>query len=256
MKKFAIMMVAVLLLSGQHPLRGQDPDAEHIKKLFQDAIQAMGGDAFLKVNDMVSNGNYFQFDRDGNSSGLIKYDDWTKLPDESRFELGNRKKERDVTVFNLAKKQGWILEGQKDTRDATPEEMQDFKNAVKHAIENIFRYRYKDPDNRLFYLGAGETEVQLEMVKLLDPENDEVTIYFDRLTKLPAKIEYQVVDKHGIHYREDQEFSQWHVIQGVNTPLRIDTHRNGHQLAQQFVLKIEYNTGLQDSFFSKPIPPK
>jgi hypothetical protein len=94
------------------------------------------------------------------------------------------------------------------------------------------------------------------MVKLLDPENDEVTIYFDRLSKLPAKIEYQAVDNRDIHYRETVEFSQWHMIQGVNTPLRIDTLRNGRQASQQFVLKIAYNTGLKDSFFSKPIPPK
>src|SRR5437867_7659698 len=102
-------------------------DEEKIQKLFGDAIEAMGGETFLKVTDMVSEGNYFQFDRDGNSSGLIKYNDYTKLPDKSRFELGNKKKLRDVTVFNLEKNQGWILEGQKDTRDATAEEMKSFK---------------------------------------------------------------------------------------------------------------------------------
>ena len=248
------MLLAVGLLLCRTLVHGQDE--EKIAKLYQDAIKALGGEAFLKVTDMVSEGNYFQFDRDGNSSGLMKFNDYTKLPDKSRFELGNRKKERDVYVFNLEKKAGWILEGQKDTRDATPTEMQGFKDAVKHSIDAIFRYRYKDPENKLFYLGAGETEVQLEMVKLIDPENDEVTIYFDRLTKLPAKIEYRSTDDRGIHYRETQEFSQWHDIQGVNTPLRIDTLRNGRQFAQQFIIKITYNNGLQDSFFSKPIPPK
>jgi len=256
MRKPAPIVILILLFCGLSPVRGQDPDAERIQKLFQDAILNLGGDTYLKVTDMVSNGNYFQFDRDGNSSGLIKFDDWTKLPDKSRFELGNRKKERDVTVFNLEKNQGWILEGQKDTRDATPAEMQDFKNAVKHTIETIFRYRYKNSDTRLFYMGVSDTDVKLEAVKLLDTDNDEVTIYFDRLSKLPAKLEYQVIDKRGIHYRETQEFSQWHSIQGINTPLRIDTYRNGRQLSQQFILKIEYNTGLQDSFFSKPVPPK
>ena len=256
MRKPAPILVLMLLFCGLLPARGQDPDAERIQKLFQDAIRNLGGDSYLKVTDMVSSGNYFQFNRDGDSLGLIKFDDWTKLPDKSRFELGNRKKERDVTVFNLEKNQGWILEGQKDTRDASPEEMQDFKNAVKHSLENIFRFRYKNPDTRLFYLGVAETDVKLEAVKLLDTDNDEVTIYFDRLSNLPAKLEYQATDKRGIHYRETQEFSQWHAIQGINTPLRIDTYRNGRQLSQQFVLKIEYNTGLQDSFFSKPVPPK
>jgi hypothetical protein len=249
------VLLTIGLLLGSRPFaRGQDE--AKIQKLFQDAIQALGGDTYLKVTDMVSNGTYFGFDRDGNSSDLTKFDDYTKLPDKSRFESGNKRKERDVTVFNLEKKEGWILEGQKDTREATPEEMEDFKNDVKHSIDTIFRTRYKDPENKLFYLGPSDADVELEMVRLLDPENDEVTIYFDRLSKLPAKIEYQVIDKRGIHYRETQEFSQWHMIQGVNTPLRIDISRNGHRFIQQFILKITYNNKLQDSFFSKPVPPK
>ena len=254
MKNMALMLALVVFLISRPSVRGQDE--EKIQKLFQDAIQTLGGATYLKVTDMVSEGNLFGFDREGNSSGLNKFSDWTKLPDKSRFELGNRKKELDVTVFNLEKKQGWILEGQKDTREATPEEMKDFRDLVKHSIDTLFRFRYKDPENKLFYLGAAENDVQLEMVELIDPENDEVTIYFDRLSKLPAKVEYQYIDNRGIHYRQTEEYSQWHTIQGVNTPMRIDTYRNGHQLSQQFILKIAYNTGLPDSFFVKPTPPK
>lgn len=254
MRKMATLLAFGLLLTSR--LLGRGQDEEKVKKLFQDAIQTLGGDTFLQVTDMVSNGNYFQFDREGNTSGLIKYNDYTKLPDKSRFELGNTKKERDVIVFNLEKKEGWILEGQKDTREATPAEMKDFKDSVRHSIEIIFRTRYKDPDNKLFYLGPAENEPQLEMVKLIDPENDEVTIYFDRMSKLPAKVEYQYIDNRGIHYRQTEEFSQWHIVQGVNTAMRVDTSRNAHHYSQQFILKIAYNTGLQDSFFLKPIPPK
>ena len=243
-----------LLFVNWAPVKGQDEGK--IQKLFQDAIQLLGGETYLNVTDMVSEGNYFMFDRQGNSSGLIKFNDYTKLPDKSRFELGNRKKERDVFVFNLEKNVGWILEGQKETRDASPAEMVEFKKAVKHSIESIFRFRYKDPEVKLFYLGVSEADVKLEMVKVLDSENDEVTVYFDRMSKLPAKIEYQVTDAKGLRSRETQEFSQWHVIEGVNTPLRIDTFRNNRQYSQQFIIKITYNNSLEDNFFSRPIPPK
>ena len=254
MRKWTVLLTVGLLLGSRAFARGQDE--AKIEKLFREAIQVLGGDTFLKVTDMVSNGTYYLFDRDGNSSGLIKFDDYTRLPDRVRFESGNKRKERDVTVFNLERKEGWILEDEKTTREATPDEMEGFKNDVKHSIDTIFRTRYKDPENKLFYLGPSDTDVQLEMVRLLDPENDEVTIYFDRLSKLPAKIEYQVIDKRGLRYREAQEFSQWHMIQGVNTPLRIDISRNGRKFVQQFILKITYNNKLQDSFFSKPVPPK
>src|SRR5512137_955118 len=150
MRKKTAFLAVLLAVFGLADARGQNQ--EKIKRLFDTAIQAMGGDVYLKVSDSVSEGNYFMFDKDGNSSGLIKYNDYTKLPDKSRFELGNKKKERDVTVFNLEKNEGWILEGQKDPRDATKEEMNGFRSDVKHALENIFRSRYLDPDIKYFYL--------------------------------------------------------------------------------------------------------
>jgi hypothetical protein len=255
MKPMRFLIAVTLGFCVLRPAHAQDE--EKIRKLFEDAIEAMGGEAYINVKDIVSSGSLFGFDRDGNSSGLIKYDDWTKLPDKSRNETGNRKKERDVIVFNLETNEGWILEGQKDTRDATPQEMKEFGNLVKHSSDNIFRFRYKDPANKLFYLGPGEgMEVNLEVVRLLDPENDEVTIYFDRISKLPAKLEYRSVDKRGVRLRHVQEFSQWFKIQGVNTPKRIDEFVNGMRSSQLFVLQISYNNNLPDSFFSKPIPPK
>jgi hypothetical protein len=232
-------------------------DEEKIRKIFQDAIQTMGGDAYLNVTDMVSEGKTFSFSYEGASSLPVKYADYTKLPDKSRFELGNKKKELDITVFNLAKNEGWILEGEKETRDARPEEMESFKNAVKHSIDMIFRFRYKDPENRLFYMGPGEgQDVRLEIVKLVDSENDEVLLYFDRISKLPAKIEYRDINDRGVRQRHVEEFSQWFMKQGVNTPLRVDGYINGRRLSQQFVLKITYNNNLPDSFFSKPVPLK
>ena len=232
-------------------------DGNEALSLFESAVEAMGGEAFLNVRDMVSDGNYFIFNRYGDSSPLIKFKDYTKLPDKSRHELGNKKKELEITVFNLEKNEGWILEGQKETRDATPEEMREFHNVAKHSMDLIFRIRYKDPANRLFYIGPGEgRDFTLERVKLIDPENDEVTVYFDRMSKLPAKIEYNSMNQRGTRVRVTEEFSQWHWMQGVQTALRTDAFINGRQASQSFILNIEYNTDIPDSFFSKPVPPE
>jgi hypothetical protein len=253
--KFRVILILGLAGALLPTAAGQHD--ERIQRLFRDAIEKMGGGSYLAVEDMVSNGHYFVFDRRGGHTNRIKFSDYTKLPDKSRYESGNHKKLLDVTVFNLEADEGWILEGQKEPREATPEEMQQFKNSAKHSIDNIFRHRYKDPENRLFYLGTGDgSDVRYEMVKLLDPENDEVTIYFDRMSKLPAKIMYRSTDKNGIKHRHVDEFSQWHVIEGVRTPLRLDGSIDGRQSVQIFILKISYNNNLQDAFFSKPIPPK
>jgi hypothetical protein len=253
MKKL-LLTVSLVIVFGSFS-RGQDE--EKIQRLFQEAIQAMGGDVYLNVIDMVSEGQTFSFNYEGGSSLPVKFTDYTKFPDKSRFELGNKKKELDITVFNLGKNEGWILEGAKETRDATPGEMDRFKNSVKHSIDMIFRFRYKDPGTRLFYLGAGEgKDVTLDIVKLVDPENDEVLLYFDRISKLPAKIEYRDTNDRGVRQHHVVEFSQWFMKQGVNTPLRMDGYLNGRRLSQHFLLRVTYNNNLPDSFFSKPVPLK
>ena len=253
MKKLVLICCFAVLFNP--PVRSQEEDTAF--RLFEDAIEAMGGEAFLNVRDMVSEGNFFHFDRYGNSSPLIKFKDYTKLPDKSRYELGNKKKELEITVFNLGKNEGWILEGQKETRDATPDEMREFHRVAKHSLDIIFRTRYKDPANRIFYIGPGEgRDFTLERVKLIDPDNDEVTVYFDRMSKLPAKIEYAEVNQRGIRQRVTHEFSQWHWIQDIQTSLRTDGYANGRPTFQSHILTIEYNTDIPDSFFSKPVPPK
>ena len=234
-------------------VHGQETAEEKIRTLFEDAIAAMGGDAYLGVQDMVSEGQYFAFNNRGESSGLIRFTDYTRLPDKSRFEMGNRKNELEITIFDLSKNEGWIIEGQREPRAAAENEMKSFWAAANHSIDNIFRFRWKDPQNKLFYIGAGEgPDVTRDTVRLINPENDEVIIFFDRVSKLPAKIEAQQTNERGVRVRVTNEFSQWHKIQGVLTPMRIDTYTNGRRSSQQFLLKLTYNNKLRDEFFSKP----
>jgi len=247
-----ICLIALILPAAVY---GQDEGKA--RRLFDEAVEAMGGDTFLNVTDIVSSGNYFMFDRFGTSSPLIKFKDQTKLPDKSRYELGNREKQLDITIFNLEKNEGWIMEGQNEPKEATPDELRDFRNVVKHSFELIFRTRYKDPKNKLFYLGPGEgRDVMLEKVKLIDPDNDEVTVYFDRMSKLPEKIEFRRLNADGVRQRVVYEYSQWHWIEGIQTSLRTDGYVNGRESFQSHIIDIAYNNDLPDSLFSKPVPPK
>jgi hypothetical protein len=242
----AIVLVFVPLSQGQ--------DEEKIEELFKNAIQAMGGDAYLKVTDTSSKGQRFYFNSQGENSGLVKFSDYTRLPDKSRYEEGNRKNDLDITVFDLKNNVGWRLEGQKAVRDATPEEMKDSRDSVKHSLDGIFRFRYRNPENKLFYLGPGDGhDVTLEMVKIIDSDNDDVTVYFDRISKLPVKVEYRILSKMGLRQRLVDEFSQWHVFQGVNTPLRTDSYINGRRFLQHFITELTYNNNLPDSLFTKPV---
>ena len=246
--------LAVLAFYFMFPaVYGQETAAEKVRTLFEDAIAAMGGDAYMDVRDIKSEGQYFVFNHRGDSSGLIKFADYTRLPDKSRFELGNKKKEREITIFDLEKNEGWIIKGEREVKTAAEDDMKSFWSSANHSIENIIRFRWKDPENKLFYIGAGEdADVTRDMVRLIDPKNNEAVIHFDRVSKLPVKIEYQRINERGIRVRVTDEYSQWHRIQGVMTPMRIDGYTNGRRSFQQFFLKLSYNNNLRDDLFSKP----
>jgi len=79
-------------------------------------------------------------------------------------------------------------------------------------------------------------------------------IYFDRISKLPVKVEFQQINERGIRVRVADEHSQWHRNQGVLSPTRIDRFVNGRRSAQYFFLKISYNGNIRDDLFSKPAP--
>ena len=62
-KKILLIFWAALVCTPY----ARSQDDVKIQQLFEDAIQAMGGDAYLNVKDMVSDGQVFYFDREGRS---------------------------------------------------------------------------------------------------------------------------------------------------------------------------------------------
>lgn len=253
--KLLRLLLCLCLLPSLLAQEGKDSKDARATQAIEKAINALGGQAFLQVKDITSSGKYYRF-RKGQNSLPISYQDQTRLPDKSRYEEGG-KKDRDVYVFNLEAGKGWILETQKGVREAEKEEVDRFKKTVKHAMENVLRTRYKDPSIRLFYYGPGEvsSKKRSEAVELLDDENDSVIVYFDLSNHYPLKIEYTETDPTGRKSKVEEEFSNWHNVQGVMTPFRIDTYVDGEESAERFVDRIAYNNNLPDSLFTKPPPP-
>ena len=64
------------------------------------------------------------------------------------------------------------------------------------------------------------------------------------------------MSQRGVNQRHVEEYDQWHMISGVNVPLRIDNYVNGRKSSQLYVTNITFNNNMPDSLFSKPIPPK
>src|SRR5208282_1848573 len=77
-------------------------------------------------------------------------------------------------------------------------------------------------------------------------------IAFDHSTHLPVHAVFLFRDpESGDPVQEDDDYSSYHLIQGVVTPLQISHDHNGYHVSQMFLEDVKYNTGLSDSLFTR-----
>jgi hypothetical protein len=228
-------------------------DAVKARQVIAAAVEAMGGKHYLEVRNSHSSGNYFMFDREGRK-GFSRYLDWTNLkPIKWRFQLGQGKNQ-SIDVYNLELGKGWKLEGKEFLEDAKPEDIEEFRKSAKRDLDLLLRHRVDEPDMSLFYYGPDEVAGtgEFEAVEFLDSSNLSVTVFFNRQSHLPTKLESQIVDKFGIKHKEEVEFFTWHSIQDVLTPLRVDVSVDGQVTQQRFVEKLAYNVDIPEDYFLEP----
>ena len=216
------------------------------------AIEAMGGKVYLEVRNSHSTGQFFTFDEEGRK-GFARYEDWTVYqPVKWRFQTG-KGKNAAVDIYNLELNKGWSQEG-KYIEEAKPERIEEFRKNARRDMDLILRHRLGEEGLNLYYYGPDEVagEGKYEAVEFLDSTNQSVIMFFDLKTRLPVKLETQISDKMGLRHKEETEYLNWHTIQNVHTPLRIDVRVDGAISQQRFVETIEYNLALSDDLFLEP----
>jgi hypothetical protein len=250
---FSLMLAPALGAAGQAaPQQSKDK----VKTLIDQAIQALGGDAYLGVKDYSAIGRYYVIEED--RQGWTEFVDQMRYPSKSHQETG-KKGDKETTIFDLEAGKGWTLFGDFEVRPATPEQLERFRKSNNHNLDYILRFRRQEKGVTLHYYGSDfiEGRKAVEIIELIDAENDSVRIAFDESSGLPFRTEFQEIGKYGRKLRIAEELSNWHIIQGVNTPMKTDRFTNDQPSAQIFITKIAYNVGLADSLFVEPtINPK
>jgi len=252
--------LAILALGGMAllaaPARAQqqtevlmpEQSAAKSKELIQLAIQAMGGSAYLAVKDVTCIGRLGQFGHNGDLTGYEKFIDYDKLPDKDRNE--NLPKRNIIEVLNGDK--GWVLD-RGGVADAAEDTISQFQEDQKVDIDNVLRYRSKEPNVILRYLGPDVVDLkESDWIEFVDPENRSVRIAFAKSTHLPIRKTVVTRDP-GTHMRSEviEYYSNYHAIEGVMTPFQITRERNGQKNFQVFFDECKYNTNPADSLFSK-----
>jgi hypothetical protein len=226
------------------------PDAStaKAKSVLQQMIQALGGETFLTVRDQDCTGRQSNFGLAGDMMGYMLYHEYRILPDKERVEYS--KKSQIIDIYNGD--QGWTLD--KAGVDEIPAaDAANFQAQLQTGLNNLLRYRLAEPD--LYFRFAGSDVVDLkpsDWIEITDSEERTFRIAVDQSTHLPVRSILSTKNpRTGENSEETTIYSEWHSIDGVETPFQVWRDRDGKRVFQSFILSCKYNSGVSPDLFTR-----
>ncbi len=247
-----IFALCTLAASAQTPA-AIPTDANNAKKaraVLDQAIQALGGQAYLNIQDMRQEGRTYGFYHGvPNGEGALFWRFW-KYPDKDRVELT---KQRDWIVIHNG--DVGLETTYRGTRAEDPADLAQFLHRRMFSLEFVLRRWINQPGVALFYDGTTLAErKQVEQVTIMNAKNEAVTLFIDTHTHLPVKKTYTVRDPASREHDEEGEvYDNYRPEQGINTPHSVARSHNGELVSERFIRTVTYNSGLADSLFTANI---
>jgi hypothetical protein len=251
----AVAVLAGMCLAGAMRAAAQDDQflmpeqsAAKARQILDQAVEALGGSAYMNVQDATCTGRIGQFDHSGEVTGFGKFIDYSQPPFKERQE--NLPKKNIIEVYNGDK--GWDLD-RGGVSVAPKADVTDFKEQVQKDLDYILRKRSHEPGMVLRYGGPDIVDLkQAQWVEMVDSDNRTIRIAFADNTHLPIRKSVETRDPRLQRKIEEIEYySNYHPIDGIETPFQITRERNQIKIFQVFFDKCEYNTSLSDALFTK-----
>jgi hypothetical protein len=221
-------------------------NAHQARELLEQAIHALGGDAYLQVHDIQEQGRVYSFYHGRPTSNGVFFWRFVEFPDKERIELTQQ---RDIAYIYVGNK-GYEVT-YKGQREIEKKDLEDYARRHKFSLETILRSWRNDPTVALFYDGnalAGSLAAQ--RVTLINSKNESVSVYFDIDTHLPIKKSYSWRDPtDNERNTEEESFDGYRMVQGVMTPFGFTRYFNGDMQTERFVTTVTYSQQLDQAMF-------
>ena len=235
---------------------------ERGKRVVYEALQALGGDAFLRMEDRVESGRAYSFYR-AQISGLSLATIYTRYlaPAPGKAMLRERDafgKEQDSGAMLFTENGAWEV----TFRGARPLEAERYKNYQDSILRNIFyilRQRLKEPGLEFYSQGTDMLErVPVEIVDITDAAGATVTVYFSQFDKLPVRQKFRRRNQefHDFDTEEATYAKYRNVGGGVKWPYDTQRQRNGDKVFEMYSTSVEVNKNLKDDLFALPADVK
>jgi hypothetical protein len=221
-------------------------NAAKAKQLIQQAIQTLGGQAYLTWRTQTSQGRSYSFHHgEPNSLGTQVWR-FREYPDKDRLELT---KKRDIfEIFNGDK--GWEVTF-RGVRNLEDTDLQPYMRRRHYSLDSVLREWINQPGVAFFYEGQTvAAQKQTEQVTIMNAKNEAVTLNFDIHTHLPVRKSFTWRDPTDKERNVEEEiYDNYRNVQGILTPFDVTRTYNGEMSAQSFLTEASYNQALNPELF-------
>jgi len=252
-----VLALAALLaaLLVQPVVRAQNPDnmmpeerTAKGKQVLDQLITALGGPTYLDIRESNCEGRLAQFGHGGELAGYTNFKVYWRYPDKNRTDFS--KKGVIVNIYNGDR--GWTLDrgGVSEISNAA---VADFQEQAKRDINNLLRVRLKEPGMAIRYGGTDVVDLRtVDWVEITDTEQRDFRLAVDRSSHFLVRSVVTLADDTSPDRSvETHIYTNYQLMDGVQTPLQITLDRNGRRINQVFFQSCKYNPGFSEDFFTK-----
>ena len=221
-------------------------NAHQARDLLNQAIQALGGQAYLSVHDLQEQGRVYSFYHGRPSSNGVFFWRFVEFPDKERIELTPQ---RDIAYVYIGNK-GYEIT-YKGARPVEQKDLDDYQRRKRFSLETVLRTWVNDPKVALFFEGAALAgNLAAQKVTLINSKDEAVSLYFDIDTHLPIEKSYSWRDPVDREKNvEEETYNGYRLVQGIMTPFGFTRYFNGDMQTERFITSASYTETLDQAMF-------
>ena len=245
--------------SAQSSQNGSGVDQDKRGRALLDQMVAeLGGDAWLHRTTVLYHGHSASFFRGAPTLSTVDFWDYRRFADSTRPEAERIEftKKRDIVQI-WTPTNGYEIT-YKGSKPLPADQVEDYLRRQNHSVEAVVTTWLKQPGIVVLYEGTSSVERRMaDKVTLLAANNDAVTLELDATTHLPLRRTFEHRNPQFKDIDEEQEqYDDYHLVHGIETPFTISRYHNGDLASQRFVINADYGIAVSVEMFDTDRPLK
>jgi len=238
------------------------------RQILRDMIAGLGGPGYTEVRESECSGRRALFGHSGDLTGYIDFNDFRHYPDKARIEyIGHGRNTILLSLIGLDGldfahggivialyngDRGWSYD-RSGVSELPATAVTDFQEAVKRNVDNLLRFRIKEPGLNVRFAGNDTVDLrQVDWVELNDSEGRKYRLAVNQSTHYLDRAVVSTEDPENQQVNDDTTiYSNYQLKDSAWTPMQITREHNGRRTAQFFYASCRFNPVFPQDLFTK-----